>query len=162
MPFDPNNPPAKVSKLPAKKQRQWVHVFNSCYEKHGDDAKCHKMAWGAVKAGKTSCDEIAEHIDWGEMVEKMEARRDPDGIELRDRLEEAAIMLEHELGPIELLKVGASALNRMLVQKGLISEDEMRQFYLAEIESRNEAMAGEQLDLALKEIEAAERLCDAR
>jgi len=49
MPFDPDNPPEKVSKLSEKKQRQWVHVFNSCYDKHGDDALCHKMAWGAVK-----------------------------------------------------------------------------------------------------------------
>jgi hypothetical protein len=49
MPFDPNNPPAKLSKLSPKKQRQWVHVFNSCYSKTPDDKKCHMMAWGAVK-----------------------------------------------------------------------------------------------------------------
>ena len=48
MPYDVNNPPAKVSKLPKAKQRQFVHVFNSCYEKHGDDAICSKMAWGVV------------------------------------------------------------------------------------------------------------------
>jgi len=54
MPFDPDNPPDKVRKLSPKKQRQWVQVFNSCYAKHKDDVKCHKMAWGVVGAGKKS------------------------------------------------------------------------------------------------------------
>ena len=49
MPFDPNNPPAKVKGLPAKKQKQWVEVFNSCWEKNKDDKKCHMIAWGVVK-----------------------------------------------------------------------------------------------------------------
>ena len=71
MPFDPDNPPEKVSKLSAKKQRQWAHVFNSCFEEHGDDALCHKMAWGTVK--KSS-------VDWDEMNRRQQKRRDPDGI----------------------------------------------------------------------------------
>lgn len=75
MPFSPDNPPDKVRNLPAKKQRQWVHVFNSCFEEHGDDAKCHKMAWGVTGAGKKSS------VDWEEMESKMRARRDPDSIE---------------------------------------------------------------------------------
>lgn len=49
MPFDPDNPPDKVKKLSEKKQRQWVHIFNSCYSKNKDDALCHKQAWGGVK-----------------------------------------------------------------------------------------------------------------
>lgn len=60
MPFDPNNPPEKVGKLSAKKQRQFVHVFNSCWEKHHDDAKCHKMAWGAVRKASCPCEDGRE------------------------------------------------------------------------------------------------------
>lgn len=49
MPYDPNNPPKKISKLSAKKQRQWVEVFNSSMERGADEASAHKQAWGAVK-----------------------------------------------------------------------------------------------------------------
>ena len=52
MPYDPSNPPEKISHLPAKVQRQWVHVFNSCMEEHGDEGKCHTMANGVVKQDK--------------------------------------------------------------------------------------------------------------
>ena len=52
MPYDPDNPPEKLRGLPENKQRQWVHVFNSCYEKYGDDAKCSKMAWGVTGGWK--------------------------------------------------------------------------------------------------------------
>lgn len=53
MPYSPDNPPSKLKELPANKQRQWVEVFNSCWDKHKDDAKCHAMAWGVVK--KSAC-----------------------------------------------------------------------------------------------------------
>lgn len=49
MPYDPDNPPAKVRKLSTKKQRQWVNSFNSAWEKYGDEARAHKIAWGSVK-----------------------------------------------------------------------------------------------------------------
>jgi hypothetical protein len=49
MPFDPNKPPAKLKNLSDKQKRQWVDIFNSCWEKHHNDKKCHKMAWGGVK-----------------------------------------------------------------------------------------------------------------
>ena len=52
MPYDPENPPAKLRGLSSAKQRQWVHVFNSCYEKYSDDAKCSKMAWGETGGWK--------------------------------------------------------------------------------------------------------------
>ena len=52
MPYDVDNPPSKIRGLSQEKQRQWVHVFNSCYEKHGDDAKCSKMAWGVTGGWK--------------------------------------------------------------------------------------------------------------
>lgn len=54
MPFNPNNPPAKLKNLSAKKQRQWVHVFNSCYKKNPDEKKCHMQAWGTVKKSAAS------------------------------------------------------------------------------------------------------------
>lgn len=67
MPFDPSNPPAKVKGLSPKKQRQFCHVFNSCWKEHHDDERCHKMAWGAVN-GKEGCilcsdDEDDEEMD---------------------------------------------------------------------------------------------------
>ncbi len=49
MPYDINNPPDKIRNLSEKKQRQWIEVFNSCWDKHQDDATCHAMAWGVVK-----------------------------------------------------------------------------------------------------------------
>jgi len=54
MPFDPNNPPAKLKNLSDKKKRQWVHVFNSCYKKNPDEKKCHMQAWGTVKKSAAS------------------------------------------------------------------------------------------------------------
>jgi hypothetical protein len=48
MPYDPENPPDKLKNLSENKQRQWVHVFNSCFEKNGDEGMCHQMAWGVV------------------------------------------------------------------------------------------------------------------
>lgn len=54
MPFNVSNPPDKLKGLPAKKQRQWVEVFNSCWDKHHDDETCHKMAWGVVKKASDS------------------------------------------------------------------------------------------------------------
>jgi cation transport regulator ChaB len=36
--------PANIKKLPAKKQRQWMHVFNSAMKKHGKEATAFKMA----------------------------------------------------------------------------------------------------------------------
>jgi hypothetical protein len=52
MPYDPAKPPAKLSHLPAKQQRQWVHVFNSCMEKYNDEGRCHQMANGVVDTKK--------------------------------------------------------------------------------------------------------------
>ena len=58
MPFDPSNPPAKLKNLSDKEKRQWVEIFNSCWKKHKDDEKCHKMAWGGIK--KASVEEKVE------------------------------------------------------------------------------------------------------
>ena len=71
MPYDINNPPEKLRKLSDKKKRQWVSVFNSCYDKHGDEARCHKMAWGVV--GKSvDCDNgITGLSDFMDFIVKM-------------------------------------------------------------------------------------------
>jgi len=58
MPFDQSNPPAKLKNLSEKKQRQWISVFNSCWENHHDDEKCHKMAWGVVKKANENINEL--------------------------------------------------------------------------------------------------------
>lgn len=41
--------PAYVKKLPATSQRKWMHVFNSCMENGGDEARCFRMANGVAK-----------------------------------------------------------------------------------------------------------------
>jgi len=48
-PYDPDKPPAKLNGMSAKKKRQWVHVFISCWKKHKEEGRCHAMAYGAVK-----------------------------------------------------------------------------------------------------------------
>lgn len=60
MPFDLNNPPDKIRKLSPKKQRQFFHVYNSCWEKNADEKTCHMQAWGVVK--KTSSENIADIV----------------------------------------------------------------------------------------------------
>jgi cation transport regulator ChaB len=62
MPFDPDNPPAKVKGLSKKKQRQFCHVFNSCWKKHHDDGKCHAMAWGAVRKSASDQRKLASRL----------------------------------------------------------------------------------------------------
>lgn len=41
--------PAYVKKLPPVKQRQWMHVFNSCMKDGGAESKCFAMANGVAK-----------------------------------------------------------------------------------------------------------------
>lgn len=63
MPFDSNKELSDkvrgTSKLSERKKRQWRHVFDSCYEKHGDKETCYKQAWGAVK-NTASCHCLAK------------------------------------------------------------------------------------------------------
>lgn len=54
MPYSLSNPPDKIRKLPAKKQRQWIHVFNQALDSGDDEGTAHAKAWGVVK--KSSCD----------------------------------------------------------------------------------------------------------
>jgi len=53
MPYDsPDEVASKVrgtEKLSEKRRRQFMHVFNSCYENSSDEGKCHAQAWGVVK-----------------------------------------------------------------------------------------------------------------
>jgi len=45
-----SEPPAKIRGMPEKAQRIWVHAYNSAIDKYPDDeARCHKIAYGAVK-----------------------------------------------------------------------------------------------------------------
>jgi preprotein translocase subunit YajC len=50
--------PDWVQKLAASKQRQYMHVFNSCASDGGDDSKCSRMATGVVKGKDLSADEL--------------------------------------------------------------------------------------------------------
>ena len=62
MPFDPNDPPDKVKGLSEKKQRQFVHVFNKCYDEGKGDAACHQLAWGVVKKSASEVLAIAKEL----------------------------------------------------------------------------------------------------
>jgi cation transport regulator ChaB len=37
-----------TGKLSERKKRQFIHVFNQCFDKDGDDPSCYAKAWGAV------------------------------------------------------------------------------------------------------------------
>lgn len=54
-------PPA-VKKLPAKKQRQWMAVFNSVWERGADESSCFAQAWGAVKKAFLYNDDFDDSI----------------------------------------------------------------------------------------------------
>lgn len=64
--------PPYVKKLPDKKQRQWMHVFNSCMKDGGNDSKCFAMANGVVKKEisdfELPVDGAAGEFDTGEAV----------------------------------------------------------------------------------------------
>jgi cation transport regulator ChaB len=59
MPYDINKPPAKIKKLPKKKQRQWIKVFNSASDRGADEGSAHAQAWAAVKK---SFEDVAELV----------------------------------------------------------------------------------------------------
>lgn len=46
-------PAAVKDKLKGKKRRQWLHVWNSEYNSHGDESRAFASAWSAVKKGFT-------------------------------------------------------------------------------------------------------------
>lgn len=50
--------PKHIKRLPEKKQRQFMKVFNSCYEEYKDEGKCMAMANGVVK----ETEEVIEKI----------------------------------------------------------------------------------------------------
>ncbi len=52
--------------------------------------------------------------------------------ELSDRVKEAVQLVTTEGGQIELLNVGMSALNRLLVSKGIITAEELQEAFLKE------------------------------
>ncbi len=52
MPYDLDNPPEKLRGLPQNKQRQWIHVYQSCMGKYGEENRCQKMSWGTTHGWK--------------------------------------------------------------------------------------------------------------
>jgi len=56
--------PDAVKKLPPKKRRQWMHVFNSVYARTQDDGRAAAAAWSAVGGKKyEEVDEMREDQD---------------------------------------------------------------------------------------------------
>ena len=69
MPYDIKNPPSKLRKLSARKKRQWIHVYNSCWKQSpGNEARCHAMAWGTVNKTASRIAKIMYSV-YGEMEE---------------------------------------------------------------------------------------------
>lgn len=56
MPFNPGDPniPAYVQKLPAVRQRQWLHVFTSafarCQQRGGGTKECEQLAFAEANS----------------------------------------------------------------------------------------------------------------
>jgi hypothetical protein len=48
MPYTADNLPANVKKLPAKRQRQWMHIVNGCLSDGKPESKCFAMANGVA------------------------------------------------------------------------------------------------------------------
>lgn len=95
MPFDVDNPPDKLKGLSDKNKRQWIHVFNDCWNRDEDEKKCHMQAWGVVKKASRISERIAR--DWGRMVERMEDRRN-DIVEIVEDNPEQVSKIEDCLG----------------------------------------------------------------
>lgn len=51
MPYDNlrDLPQAVRDKLPRKKQEKWRAVWNSSYDRHGNEQRAYAEAWGSVK-----------------------------------------------------------------------------------------------------------------
>lgn len=64
--YDPDNPPDKVSHLPEKVQRQWVHIYNSAADEGDDEETAHKKAWGRIpdQYKKNKGKESVKTADW--------------------------------------------------------------------------------------------------
>lgn len=60
--------PANIKKLPAKKQRQWMHVFNSAMKKHGKEATAFKMANSVIGSNAEDTEEELEILEAEEYV----------------------------------------------------------------------------------------------
>jgi cation transport regulator ChaB len=108
--YDPDSPPDKVKHLPAKAQRQWVHVYNSAVDDGADEESAHKQAWGTVpdkgKKNKEAFDQkrleeesrriLDENEMWGDQGPQDEAKMraaedsiyDPDEYRLPQDFEE--------------------------------------------------------------------------
>jgi len=111
MPFDLNNPPDKIRKLTPRKQRQWIHVYNSCSEGGGNEKKCHMQAWGVVKntassdcgcgchgAGTCQMPEIEIEVEtpYGEVEVEIKPRYRDVGMVQADLLDIAKQIMETE------------------------------------------------------------------
>lgn len=74
--------PAHVKRLPAKKQRQWIHVFNSAYSScmadEGDGTKCESSAFaqanGVVKGSEVASEPEQMHEMLSMQLEKADPR----------------------------------------------------------------------------------------
>lgn len=73
MPYSVDNPPEKVKKKISdpKKQRQWVHVFNSILSRTGSEERAFAGAWSTAQKSITDVDEFVDnYLAMDEFVEK--------------------------------------------------------------------------------------------
>lgn len=50
--------PKYIQKLDEKKQRQWVHIWNSVYERTGDESRAYATANGVVLHGRSKSQKV--------------------------------------------------------------------------------------------------------
>ena len=53
MPYTLKNPPDVIHDLSEAKQKQWITVWNKCFDEGKPESECFKTAWGAVKRSAT-------------------------------------------------------------------------------------------------------------
>jgi cation transport regulator ChaB len=75
MPYNPDDIsslPENVQKLPAKKARMWVHVWNSAYKKHQDEGRAFASAYSVIKKAPEDATEelLDELLAFDEFIEK--------------------------------------------------------------------------------------------
>lgn len=50
MPYSLKNPPTAIKKLPKHAQEIFIEAFNNAWDQYdGDEERCFKVAWAAVK-----------------------------------------------------------------------------------------------------------------
>jgi uncharacterized protein YdaT len=114
MPYDQSNPPKKLKSLSPKRRRQWVRVFNSCWDRGYDEARCHRMAWGAVKSmSEDKTDVLKQLASFSSSVSKEdsidESETEAIASDIQESAENAASAVEEAIDDEKKIPVDTSS-----------------------------------------------------